>query len=177
MSFDNIIMRKLNCIVSWSLAVALLPLSSQIVIAQVEWRLDARSNTGPTAQVALSANGERRRTAFVAFEYARRCDPLFAFIEATGTQLGTPIEQSVLKGSKIGIVLNGKFHTWHAATTRYSNGYEAAFAVTNDLFELLVGDVRTLVFITPSGEHVPVPTGGIQNALKGALGVCAKRFG
>lgn len=94
----------------------------------------------------------------------------------SGPQLGKPISQSVLTDSKIGIVLNGRFHTWHAVATKYDNGYEAGFGVTNELFSLLLGDVSSLTFVTPSGEHISLPTGGLRKSLQEALDVCAKRF-
>lgn len=169
-------MFKFSTAHSFLLASAIFAAPSAAV-AQAEWRTDTRGAAGPIAQVALSDSEGKRRSVFVAFEYARRCDPLFSIIEISGGQLGAPIEQSALKGSKIGIVLNGRFHTWHAATTKYSNGYEAGFGLTNELFDLLLSTVNALIFVTPTGESVPVPTNGIQKALKEAFGVCAKRFG
>jgi hypothetical protein len=89
--------------------------------AQGTWKLDTRGETGPIAQVALADSGAKRRTSFITFEYARKCDPIFSFAEITGSRLGTAVGQSVLNGTKIGIVVNGKFHTWNAAMTKYDN--------------------------------------------------------
>jgi hypothetical protein len=111
----------------------------------------------------------------VVFEYARRCDPIFSIIEVTGSKLGAPVSQYALRDSKIGILLNGRFYTWHAAMTKYANGYEAGFGVTNDLLLQLLIDVDTLVFVTPSGERVPLPTTGLRDAIQGAVDVCKKR--
>ena len=144
--------------------------------AQGSWKLDTRGATGPIAQVALPDAGVKRRSSFVAFEYARRCDPMFSFAEITGSRLGTPVGQSVLNGSKIGVVVNGKFHTWHAAKTKYDNGYEAAFGITNELFDLLTGKVDSLVFVTPDGERVQMPVAGFRQAVQSAFDTCAKRF-
>ena len=121
-------------------------------------------------------SGPKRRTSFVAFEYARKCDPIFSFAEVTGSRLGTPIGQSVLTGTKIGIVVNGKFHTWHAALTKYDNGYEAGVGVTNEVFDLLVGKVESLAFVTPDGERIPMPTNGLRQSVQAAFDTCAKRF-
>lgn len=144
--------------------------------AQTGWHMDAKGQAGPMAQVGLPSVDGKRRAAIVVFEYARRCDPLFSIVEMSGSQLGRPLSQGVLSGSKIGIVLNGKFHTWHAAKTTYSNGYEAGFGVTNDVFALLTGQVGSLTFVSPEGELLPLPTLGLQQSLQGALDVCAKRF-
>ena len=144
--------------------------------AQGTWKLDTRGATGPIAQVALPDSGTKRRSSFIAFEYERKCDPIFSFAEITGSRLGTAVGQSVLKGSKIGVAVNGKFHTWNAAMTKYDNGYEAGFGITNELFDLLTGKVDSLVYITPDGERVPMPTGGFRQAVQSAFDICAKRF-
>ena len=144
--------------------------------AQAVWKLEARAATGPIAQVALADSGTKRRSAFIAFEYARKCDPIFSFVEITGSRLGTAVRQSVLSGSKIGVLVNGRFHTWNAATTRYENGYEAGFGITSELFDVLTGTVDSLVYVTPDGERVPMPTDGFRQAVELAFDTCAKRF-
>lgn len=146
-----------------------------IAVAQTAWHVDARSQAGPLAQAELPSIGGKHRAAIVAFEYARRCDPLFSIVEVNGSQLGKPLSQSVLSGSRIGILLNGKFHTWHAAMTKYSNGYEAGFGVTNELFALLSGHVTTLTYVSPFGENFPLPTTGLRQSLRDALEICAKK--
>ena len=144
--------------------------------AQGTWRLDTRGNTGPIAQVALADSGVKRRSSFIAFEYARKCDPIFSFAEITGSRLGTAVSQSVLNGSKIGVLVDGRFHTWTAAMTKYDNGFEVGFGITNDLFELLTGKVETLAYVTPDGERVSMPTSGFRQAVQSAFDLCAKRF-
>jgi hypothetical protein len=144
--------------------------------AQATWKLDTRGTTGPIAQVALADSGAKRRTGFIAFEYSRKCDPIFSFAEIIGARLGSPIGQSTLSGTKIGVVVNGIFHTSHAAMTKYDNGYEAGFGITNELFEVLTGKVELLAFVTPEGERVPMPTTGFRQAIQSAFATCAKRF-
>jgi hypothetical protein len=156
-------------------ALVFLALSSPAQ-AQNTWRLDARVETGPIAQVALADSGAKRRTTFIAFEYARKCDPIFSFAEITGSSHGKPLAQTALSGTKIGVVVNGKFHTWHAAMTKYANGYEAGFGVTNELFDALTGKVDSLLFVTPEGERVAMPTSGFRQAVQSAFDTCAKRF-
>lgn len=143
--------------------------------AQAYWRSDTRSAAGPIAQIALPDVGNKHRTAFVAFEFARSCNPTFSFAEITGSRFGTPIRQSVLEGSKIGVLLNGKFYTWHAAITHYDNGYEAGFGVTNELLLQFLVNLDTLVYVTPVGERVPLPTASFREAVQAAVDVCRKR--
>lgn len=144
--------------------------------AQASWRVDARVATGPVAQVEVPNVGTKRRGALVAFEYARRCDPIFSFAEIAGAKLGKPVGQSVLTGTKIGVVVNGKFYTWHAAISRYDNGWEAGFGVTNELYDVLKAKVDSLVYVTPDGEQVSLPIAGFRQALQSAFEACARRF-
>ena len=97
-------------------------------------------------------------------------------MEIAGPRLGNPIGQAVLKGSKIGVIVNGKFHTWHAAITKYDNGYEAGFGVTNELYDSLTAKVSTLIYVTPEGERVSIPTSGFSQAVQSAFDICAKHF-
>lgn len=158
------------------IAGATISIFSLSVQAQGNWTVDSRGAAGPIAQVVLKDAGAKRRTSFIAFEYARKCDPIFSFIEITGQRLGNPIGQSILNGSKIGAVVNGQFHTWHAATTKYDNGYEAGFGVTNELFYAFTGKVSSLVYVTPDGERIAMPTTGFSQAVQSAFDICAKRF-
>lgn len=158
-------------------ALALLVFTSIANTAQTQatWQADTRSAAGPIAQVALPDAGNKRRTAFIAFEFARNCDPIFSYVEVTGSRLGTPISQSVLSDSKIGVLFNGKFHTWHAAITKYDNGYEAGFGVSNELLLQFLVNLNSLAYVTPVGERVPLPTTGFRQAVQSAIDVCRKR--
>lgn len=145
------------------------------VQAQTSWQTNTRSVAGPTAQVALPPSGGKQRAAFIAFEFARNCDPIFSFVEVVGSRFGEPIEQLVLRNSSIGIVLNGTFHTWHAAMTRYRNGYEAGFGITNELLFQLLINLDTLAYVTPAGETVPLPTSGFKQSVQSAIDACRMR--
>ena len=149
------------------------PLNAQ---AQGAWRVNTKAAAGPFAQIDLGVSNGKGRASIVAFEYARQCDPMFSFIETTGTVLGAPTSQSVLTGTKIGVVVNGQFYTWHAAVTKYENGYEAAFGITNELFDRLVGKVDSLIYVTPKGERVSLPTNGFLQSIQSALDNCAKKL-
>jgi len=144
--------------------------------AQSAWKLDTRSAAGPIAQVALADSGTKHRTSFIAFEYVRKCDPIFSFAEINGSRFGSTVSQAALNETKIGVFVNGKFHTWHAAMTKYDNGYEVGFGITNELFDVLVAKTDSLVFVTPNGERVPLPTNGFRQSVLSAFDTCVKRF-
>lgn len=169
-------MKSSRIIVAACMFAAIALAWSTIVHAQGPWRFDSRGGSGPVAQVVLPDAGIKRRTAFIVFEYARQCDPIFSFSEFTGNRLGTAISQSLLEGSRIGVLLNGNFHTWHAAITRYDNGYEAGFGVTNDLFLQFLVNLDSLEYVTPSGERVRLPTAGFRKAVQAAIDYCLKRI-
>lgn len=143
--------------------------------AQYTWRVDARSPAGPIVQVALPNSGIKHRTSFMVFEYARNCDPIFSFAEISGSRLGTALGQSILKNSKIGVLLNGKFYSWHAAITNYDNGYEVGFGVTNELLLQLLVNLDSLAYVTPSGEKIPLPLSGFRQSVQSAVDICRKR--
>lgn len=160
---------------SFTLLVLSFVLSDARANPAAAWRLDTRGGSGPFAQVDLAEAKGKRRAVLVAFEYVRRCDPIFSYIEITGNGLGAPTSQAVLRDSKIGIVLNGKFYTWHAARTIYVNGFEAGFGVPNELFLHLLTNVDSLAYVTPLGETIPLPTTNLQQSLKAAINFCRKR--
>lgn len=143
--------------------------------AQERWRVDSRGQSGALVQVGLPNSFDKRRAVFVAFEYARRCDPVFSFVEIKGQSLGRPLTQKILRETQTGVLVNGKFHTWHAAMTSYENGYESGFGITNDLFDLLTGNPETLVYVIPDGEKLSLPTVGFRQGLLEALQICSAR--
>jgi hypothetical protein len=169
------VMKRILSYAAAALAFVLLVCTGANAGAQAAWRTDTRSTTGPIAQVSLPDAGNKRRTAFIAFEFARSCDPIFSFAEITGSRLGAPVSQSILKDSKIGVLLNGTFHTWHAAITKYDNGYEAGFGVTNELLLQFLVNLDSLAYVTPVGERVPLPTAGFREAVQAAIDVCRRR--
>jgi hypothetical protein len=140
------------------------------------WRLDTRGASGPLVQTDLADAKGKTRTVFVAVEYARQCDPIFFYTEITGNGLGAPTSQALLTDSKIGVILNGKFYTWHAAKTTYANGYEAGFGVPNELLLQLLTNVDSLAYVTPPGETIPMSTANFQQALQAAINFCRKRL-
>lgn len=156
--------------------VATLIVMQSSLHAESAWKLEEKSALGPIAQVTLPSNGAKHRTALVVFEYARKCDPIFSFAEISGSKLGAPISQSRLDDSKIGVFVNGNFHTWGSGITKYDNGFEVGFGITNQLYALLIGRVDSLVYLTPSGERVSMPTSGLNKSIQDAANICIKRF-
>lgn len=148
----------------------------QSVHAQVNWVVDSRGAAGPIAQIGINKSGGKNRTSFIAFEYNRKCDPIFSIMEISGERMGRPISQSVLNNSAIGVIVDRQFYTWHAAMTKYENGYEAGFGVTNELFNKLTNPTSSLTYITPNGEKIIMPTSGLSKAIRSALEICAARF-
>ena len=59
--------------------------------------------------------------------------------------------------------------------TKYDNGYEAGFGVTNDLLLQFLANLDSLAFVTPLGERVPLPTAGLRQAVQAAIDVCRKQ--
>lgn len=139
------------------------------------WRLVTKSASGPLVQIDLPDAKGKRRTVFVAVEYARACDPIFSYTEIAGKVLGAPTSQSVLHDSKIGVLLNGTFYTWGAAQTKYVNGHESAFGIQDELLLKLLSHVESLAYVTPLGEPIPLPTSNFSQALQSAIDLCRTR--
>lgn len=140
------------------------------------WRVNANANAGPLMQLDLPNSNGKRRGVIVAFEYARRCDPIFSYLEMTGDRLGIPKSQAVLTGSKTAVILNGVTYTGHAAQTTYDNGYEAGFGMPNDLVVRLLLKIDSMAYVTPAGDHVSLSTNNFDQAFREAIEICAKRM-
>lgn len=155
-----------------------LTLVSASAMAQQTWVADVSSNSGPVAIVELPSKGGKTRLAMIAFEYARQCDPLFAYTEMQGRKLGDPEKQSRLPPSRIGGAINGKYYSGSAvaAATIYSNGIEVAFGMPNDMAMSLAFDtVKSISFTTPVGKEIPLPTAGLKKAVESALDICTQK--
>lgn len=162
-------------IIRYAVLLAVTVGSSLAAAQSGNWRVDASATDGPLAQLNLPDSRGKKRAVLIAFEYARRCDPIFSFAELVGSRPGVLKSQSVLTGSKIGVVLNGAFYTWHAAQTIYDNGYEAGFGLPNDLVLKMLLKIDTLEYVTPSGERVPLSTRNFDTAFREAFDICRKR--
>lgn len=143
------------------------------VRAQSSWGVELRSPAGPIAVVQLPNVG-KSRVAMISFEYTRKCQPIFSFAEFDGTSFGTPISQHRLPSA--GGSVNGKSYSGPAVQTVYNNGYEIGFGIPQAMATtLFLESVRRLTFSTPSGQEIPVPSGGMKSALDAALAHCLNR--
>lgn len=155
-----------------------LTLSSSAAMAQQTWSADARSSAGPVARVELPSEGGKSRLAMIAFEYARKCDPLFTYVEMQGKRFGAPEKQSRLPPSSIGGTINGKRYSGSsaAAITLYSNGVEVGFGMPSDMAMTLAFDaVSSISFITPTGKEIPLPIAGLKKSIESALDTCTSK--
>lgn len=160
----------MSCFVLLGATIAL-PTTAQVGT----WRTNSGADAGPLTQLDLPDAMGKRRLVLIAFEYARRCDPIFSFAEFTGSRLGAPKSQSRLSGTKIGVVFNGNFYTWHSVKTVYENGYEAGFGMPNDLVMEMLIKVNSLEYVTPSGERIPLSTNNFDRAFRTAIDQCRSR--
>lgn len=155
-----------------------LTLSASTAIAQQSWSIDSRSSTGPVALIELPSDGGKSRLAMIAFEYARKCDPLFTYVEMHGRKLGTPEKQSRLPPSSIGGSINGKRYSGSsaAAITVYSNGIEVGFGMPDDMAMTLAFEaVNSISFTTPAGKEIPLPIAGLKKAIESAVDTCTQK--
>ncbi len=139
---------------------------------QDKWEVKTKSNSGPLIQVDIPSYKGKNRVVFIAFEYVRRCDPIFSFAEIEGRSFGRPISKKVLKNSKIGIVVNGSFHTSNAALVTYDNGYEAGFGIPNSLVLQLLVALDSLSYVAPSGDVIPLPKKDFKKSFLEAIEFC-----
>lgn len=141
------------------------------------WRLQTQASSGPLLQVDMPNSNGKKRAVFIAFEYERQCDPIFSYAELyKGNSFGTPLSRKVLKGSKIGIILNGHFYTSDSGIIKYDNGYEAAFAIPNNLVLNLLVNMDSLSYVSPTGEVMPLPKENFQQGFLKAIDVCKSRI-
>lgn len=156
----------------------LLALFGSAAMAQQTWVADSRSSAGPVARVELPLESGKSRLAMIAFEYARKCDPLFTYVEMRGRKFGTPEKQSKLPPSSIGGSINGKRYSGSsaAAATIYSNGIEVGFGMPDDMAMSLAFDaINSISFTTPAGKEIPLPIAGLKKAVETALDICTQK--
>lgn len=156
----------------------LLVATASISMAQQTWVAESRSSSGPVARVELPSENGKSRLALIAFEYARKCDPLFTYVEMQGRKFGVPEKQSRLPPSSIGGAINGKRYSGSAASaiTVYSNGIEVGFSMTDEMAMALAFDaINSISFTTPAGKEIPLPTTGLKKAVESALDACTKK--
>ncbi len=146
--------------------------------AQANWNLVTYGAAGPIVIVRVASSGNVNMGVLVSFEYERKCDPIFSYMEFTspiGAPLGTPINKYRVDNSSIGVVHNGHFYTWYAAKIEYPHGFEVGFGITRELWNALLGPTNSLVYVREDGVQLQLPTYGLQDKLNQALNYCSSR--
>lgn len=153
-----------------------LVLCSTGVLAQTSWQLDLRSATGPVVTTQLSAVAGKSRLLMITFELARKCDPMFVYVELAGSKYGTASRQERLSNTRIGGRVNGISYTGPAVKTTYSNGFEAGFAMPDQMALVIAFEsVKSLAFVTPDGQTIALPTQGLRPAVDKAIESCTNK--
>ena len=147
--------------------------------AQGAWVANLSSQQGPVAMVELPAPRGETRLAIFAFEYSRKCDPLFTYAVVRGRKFGTPEKQSLLPQSNIGGTINRKRYSGNnaAVVTTYSNGFEVGFGMPDEMAMAIAFDkVGSVSFITPKGDEVLLPIDGLRTAVDKAIEACVSKI-
>ncbi|WKL16539.1 hypothetical protein QYQ99_03010 [Comamonas testosteroni] len=146
--------------------------------AQSSWRMDKKGAAGPVAVLDLPAEGGNNRVAMLAYEYARRCSPLFTYAEIKGRQFGAGEKQMALPSGRAFGSVNGNRYTGPGAVSVYANAVEVGFGMPQDMAQIVTfGKVTSLSFVTPAGKEVSIPTRGLSEAAGAAFEACAQRVG
>lgn len=144
--------------------------------AQNAWRMDKKGAAGPVAVVDLPTEGGNTRVAMLAYEYKRRCEPLFTYAEIKGRKFGAGEKQMALPSGHAFGNVNGTRYTGPGAISVYANAVEVGFGMPNDMtLAVTFGKVTSLSFVTPSGKEVLIPTRGLAEAAGAAFEACAQK--
>jgi hypothetical protein len=146
--------------------------------AQANWNLVTSGPAGPIVFVHVATSGNVNMGVLVSFEYERKCDPIFSYMEFSspiGAPLGTPNNKYRLDNSSIGAIHNGYFYTWYAAKIHYPQGFEVGFGVTSELWNALMGPTTSLSYVREDGVQFQLPVYGLKEKLLQALNYCSSR--
>ena len=151
--------------------------STTATYAQGSWVADLRGQAGPAAMVELQAPKGETRLAIITFEYARKCDPGLSHFVMRGRSLGKIEKQQRLPASSIGSILNGKRYTGPAVASIYSNAVDIAFAMPDDMAMTIAFEkVNSFSYVSPKGEEVRLPIGGLRAAVDKAIEACVSKI-
>jgi hypothetical protein len=147
--------------------------------AQANWTLVTSGPAGPIVFVHVGSSENVNMMVLVAFEYERKCEALFGYMEFSspiGAPLGAPTNKYRLDNSNIGAIHNGDFYTWHAAKIHYPQGFEVAFGVTSELWKALLGPTTSLSYVREDRVQLQLPVYGLQEKLLQAANYCRSRI-
>jgi hypothetical protein len=147
-------------------------------IASSIWRVDQSNAIGPIARVDLVTRDNSKQAMLVAFEYARRCDPIISkFTVWSGSQAEGLVSLQAVPPGKIHLIINGARYSWHGAEAKYKNAREIGVGLTNEVFaEIESGRVARLQFEDVNNIVTVVPVNGMGVAVKRALELCKSAF-
>jgi hypothetical protein len=147
-------------------------------LASFVWRVDQSNAIGPIARVDLATRGNSKQSILVAFEYARRCDPIISkFTVWSGSEAGGLVSRQAVPLGKIHLIINGARYSWHGAEVKYKNGREIGIGLTNEVFsEIESGRVARMQFEDLENTVTVVPVNGMGVAVKRAFELCKNAF-
>jgi hypothetical protein len=159
------------------LILSITPFQSYAIEKNV-WYVDTSSTTGPMALVHIGKIKSKKISFAVIYEYERRCDPIFSMfsINANNADLGFNIFQIAVAPKNFLLIIDGHRYTWHSAHAQYENGTELSIAITNEAFNLLAQNPRSLTFSFLSKDAYIIPTKNFSRSLIDAFKICKKNF-
>lgn len=163
----------------WLLSLCGLLLATQHAdAAQGNWTLVTHGPAGPIVNIHVASSGNVHMGALISFEYERKCDPIFSYIEYSGplgAPLGTPTSARRINNPNLGVIHNGRFYTWHMAKIQYRQGFEVGFGVTRELWQALTGSTTSLTYVREDGTQIQLPVYGLNEKLLQGLNYCRSR--
>lgn len=144
-----------------------------------EWYLNG-SNVGILAKVKSGMFPQRNF--LVVFEYLKKCEPIFSSVEPYERYLGEFLSIEPFPPELVFLTINGQRYTWHGAVTEYSGAREIGIGITQQAWNALLANPKTITFTEQSGEvfEVPIgrlPNGDISKILRQAADLCLKQIG
>lgn len=157
--------------------VLIAPSQSQAIEKDV-WYVDASSQTGPMALVYAGEIDSKKISFAVIFEYQRNCDPIFSMFSVNKNKLtlGPNIFKIAVEPGNFLLIIDGSRYTWHSAHAQYENGTELAIGITNDAFNFLARNPRSLTFSFLSQTAYIVPTKNLSKSMMEAFNICKQKF-
>ncbi len=136
------------------------------------WYVETTNKTGILARVH-SGNMFAQREFLVAFEYERRCDPIFSSLYVDGQVLGEAQNARTFPPNEVFVVIDRVQHTWHSVIVEYTSGREIGVGVTQSAWEALLASPKSVQFIENDGTIFDVPVIGLSSALQRGAELCA----
>jgi len=153
--------------------------AQSLFASQGGWSVVTNAAAGPIVATYFLASGRANISVFVSFEYQRKCDPIFSYMEFSvppGASLGQATGRYRVNNPNLGVIHNGKFYSWHAAKITYNKGFEIGFGVTQDLWQALTGHTSSLAYVREDGTRISLPLQNLRQKLLQAANYCLARI-